>query len=73
MHLKGRDAFIGWAELQRRVRLPFLANNSRLLILLVCHPPNLISRFMKRLFTRHSTNWQALVLAQSPTAWRLTK
>ncbi len=46
LRLKPRDAFIGWTEEQRRIRLPLLANNSRLLILPGCHYPNLISRFM---------------------------
>ena len=70
LHLKARDAYIGWAEEQRRVRLPLLANNSRLLILPECHYPNLISRFMKRMLARLSTDWQArwdhpLALAES--------
>ena len=28
LHLKARDAFIGWTAEQRRTRLPLLANNS---------------------------------------------
>src|SRR2546422_10525486 len=58
LHLKPRDAFIGWAEEQRRVRLPLIANNSRLLILPECHFPNLISRFMKLMLARLSADWQ---------------
>src|SRR5437763_16064519 len=46
LHLKARDGFIGWCEEQRRTRLPLVVNNSRLLVLPVCHFPNLISRFM---------------------------
>jgi hypothetical protein len=70
LHLKPRDAFIGWTEEQRRVRLPLLANNSRLLILPECHFPNLISRFMKLMLARLSTDWQErwhhpLALAES--------
>lgn len=70
MHLKARDAFIGWAEEQRRVRLPLLANNSRLLILPEHHYPNLISRFMRLMLARLSADWQArwghpLALAES--------
>jgi hypothetical protein len=30
LHLKARDAFIGWSEAQRRERLPLVVNNSRL-------------------------------------------
>ena len=70
LHLKPRDAFIGWTEEQRRVRLPLLANNSRLLILPECHFPNLISRFMKLMLARLSADWQErwghpLALAES--------
>jgi len=70
LHLKPRDAFIGWTEEQRRTRLPLLANNSRLLILPACHFPNLISRFMKLMLARLSVDWQArwghpLALAES--------
>jgi hypothetical protein len=70
LHLKPRDAFIGWIEEQRRIRLPLIANNSRLLVLPDCHHPNLISRFMKRMLERLSADWQArwghpLALAES--------
>jgi len=58
-HLKARDAFIGWTNEQRRTRLPLLANNARLLVLPDCHFPNLISRFMKLMLARLSTDWQA--------------
>ena len=59
LHLKPRDAFIGWTEEQRRRRLPLIANNSRLLVLPECHYPNLISRFMKLMLGRLSDDWQA--------------
>ena len=70
LHLKARDAFIGWSEEQRRLRLPLVANNSRLLILPQCHYPNLISRFMKLMLGRLSEDWQQrwghrLALAES--------
>jgi len=70
LHLKPRDAFIGWSEPQRRARLPLLANNARLLVLPDCHYPNLISRFMKQMLTRLSQDWQQrwghpLALAES--------
>jgi hypothetical protein len=70
LHLKPRDAFIGWSDEQRRRRLPLLANNSRLLVLHDCHYPNLISRFMKLMLARLCADWQArwahpLALAES--------
>ena len=70
LHLKARDAFIGWSQEQRRLRLPLLANNSRLLILPGCHSPNLVSRFMKLMLGRLSADWQErwghpLALAES--------
>jgi len=57
-HLKDRDEFIGWESEQRRRRLKLLANNSRLLVLPECHSPNLISRFMKLMLARLSSDWQ---------------
>lgn len=70
LHLKPREAFIGWTDEQRRTRLPLIANNSRLLVLPDCHYPNLISRFMKLMLARLSDDWQArwghpLALAES--------
>jgi hypothetical protein len=70
LHLKPRDAFIGWTDEQRRVRLPLVANNARLLVLPDCHYPNLISRFMKLMLGRLSEDWQVrwghrLALAES--------
>jgi hypothetical protein len=70
LHLKARDAFIGWTEEQRRTRLPLVVNNSRLLVLPQCHYPNFISRFMKLMLGRLSDNWQErwghpLALAES--------
>lgn len=56
-HIKDRDEFIGWDLEQCRRRRPLLANNSRLLILPECHYPNLISRFMKLMLGRLSTDW----------------
>lgn len=58
LHLKARDQFIGWAEEQRRTRLPLLVNNSRLLVLPGGQCPNLISRFMKLMLSRLSADWQ---------------
>jgi predicted transposase YbfD/YdcC len=57
LHLKARDQCIGWTAEQCRRRRPLLANNSRLLVLPDCHGPNLISRFMKLMLGRLSSDW----------------
>jgi len=59
LHLKARDAFIGWSEEQRRQRLPLVVNNSRLYVLAQHHYPNLVSRFMKLMLGRLSEDWQS--------------
>jgi hypothetical protein len=59
LHLKDRDAFIGWSAEQRRRRLGLIANNSRLLVMPECHSPNLISRLMKLMLGRLSEDWEA--------------
>lgn len=59
LHLKARDAFIGWSEEQRRRRLALVVNNTRLCVLPACHYPNLISRVMKLMLGRLSADWQA--------------
>ena len=58
LHLKPRDAFIGWSQEQRRQRLPLVVNNSRLYVLAQYHYPNLVSRFMKLMLGRLSADWQ---------------
>src|SRR2546421_3783017 len=58
LHIRARDSHIGWIEEQRRVRLPLVVNNSRLLVLPACQCPNLISRFMKLMLARLSQDWQ---------------
>jgi len=58
LHLKARDAFIGWTEEQRRTRLALVVNNCRLLVLPGCQCPNLISRFMKLMIQRLSSDWE---------------
>jgi len=58
LHLKARDRFIGWTEEQRRQRLALVVNNSRLYVLAQHHYPNLVSRFMKLLLGRLSSDWQ---------------
>ena len=57
-HIKDRDQFIGWSGEQCRRRRALLANNSRLLVMPDCHYPNLISRFMKLMLERLSSDWQ---------------
>jgi hypothetical protein len=58
LHLKARDAFIGWTPEQCRQRRSLIANNARLLVLPDCHYPNLISRFMKLMLSRISQDWR---------------
>lgn len=70
LHIKPRDRFIGWSEEQRRQRLPLVVNNSRLYVLPQCHFPNLVSRFMKLMLARLSSDWEStwghpLALAES--------
>ena len=59
LHLKARDRFIGWTEEQRRQRLALVVNNSRLCVLPDCHYPNLVSRFMRLMLGRLSSDWQS--------------
>ncbi len=56
-HLADRDDWIGWSDAQRRARLPFVANNSRFLILAEKGFPNLASRAMKLCLQRLSADW----------------
>jgi hypothetical protein len=57
-HLAPREAWIGWSEDQRRSRLPFVAQNSRFLILLDrTQFPNLGTRAMKLCLERLSADW----------------
>lgn len=58
LHLKARDRFINWTEEQRRQRLPLVINNSRLYVVEDCHYPNLVSRFMKLMLARLSSDWE---------------
>jgi len=58
-HLADRDRWIGWSDAQRRVRLPFVANNSRFLILEGKGCPNMASRAMKLCLQRLSADWNA--------------
>lgn len=59
-HLAAREAWIGWSEDQRRTRLPFVAQNSRFLILADrAQLPNLGTRAMKLCLERLSADWLA--------------
>jgi len=59
LHPQARERFIGWNDEQRRTRLRLITNNTRLLILPECAYPNLISRFMKKMLSRLSEDWEA--------------
>src|SRR5437879_8139213 len=57
-HLAARENWIGWSEDQRRARLPFLAQNSRFLVLADrAQFPNLGSRAMTLCLARLCRDW----------------
>ena len=53
-----RDAWIGWSPEVRQKRLPFIANNSRFLILPWVKVPHLASHILGRIARRISSDWQ---------------
>lgn len=58
-HLKDREAWLGWSNLQRRARLHLLAQNSRFVILADRGDwPNLASRALALVCQRLSQDWQ---------------
>ena len=58
-HLKDREQWLGWSNLQRRARLHLLAQNSRFVILADrSHWPNLASRALSLVSQRLSADWQ---------------
>lgn len=60
LHLKAREAWIGWTPRQRARRLPFVVNNSRSLGLAERQrDPNLASRVLGLCLRRVSADWQA--------------
>jgi hypothetical protein len=60
LHLKKRGQWIGWSYPQKRERLPFLAQNSRFLILADRQQlPNLATRVLARCCQRLSADWLA--------------
>jgi uncharacterized protein DUF4338/DDE family transposase len=59
-HLKEREKWLGWSNLQRRARLHLLAQNSRFVILADRGGwPNLASRALALVSQRLSQDWQA--------------
>jgi hypothetical protein len=57
-HLKGREAWIGWNETQRRARLSLMANNARFCLLTPAGAhPNLASYVMGQNLQRLSQDW----------------
>ena len=60
LHLKGREAWIGWTPRQRARRLGFAVNNSRYLVLPERERlPNLASRALGLFLRRLSRDWEA--------------
>jgi len=60
LHLKARDAWVGWSLEQQRLRLGFLAQNSRFLLLGDrLQIPNLASRALALCCHRLSADWLA--------------
>lgn len=54
----GRDQWIGWSAEQRAAGLPFIANNSRFLILPWVRVPDLASHILGRIARRINADWQ---------------
>jgi hypothetical protein len=58
LHVKARDAWIGWSEEQRRRRLKLVVNNSRYVILSKDRYPNLATRVMGLCLQRVAADWE---------------
>ena len=58
-HLKYRDQWIGWTDLQRERRLPLVVNNIRFLLVPDRTFPNLGTRTLRKVLARLSGDWQA--------------
>lgn len=59
LHLKDREEWLGWSNLQRRSRLHLLAQNSRFVVLVNRSEwPNLASRSMGLVCRRLSQDWR---------------
>lgn len=59
LHLRGREAWIGWSGEQRRRRLALVVNNVRFLLLPKPAVPNLGSAVLSRVLGRLSADWQS--------------
>jgi hypothetical protein len=57
-HLKYRDRWIGWSDVQRERRLPLVVNNIRFLLLPGKTFPNLGTRALRLVLARLSDDWQ---------------
>ncbi len=60
LHLKDRDQFIGWSEQQRKLRLKFVVQNSRYLILSTRYSSceNLASKTLSLVIKRLGSHWK---------------
>src|SRR5437588_1765123 len=57
-HLKYRDRWIGWTDVQRERRLALVVNNARFLLLPDKTFPNLGTRVLRMVLARLSNDWQ---------------
>jgi hypothetical protein len=55
---QARDRFIGWDETARVAKLPWVANNTRLLVLPWVRVPNLVSHLLGCLSRRIAQDWE---------------
>jgi hypothetical protein len=60
LHLKDRDAWIGWDAMRRASRLGLIVNNSRLLILEASRAPNLASQALSAAMRVLPAQWDAV-------------
>lgn len=60
LHLKDRDAWIGWDQRLRSSRLGLIVNNSRLLILEATRQPNLASQSLSAALRVLPLHWEAV-------------
>lgn len=57
LHLRARDHWIGWNDIQRDRRLGFIAQNSRFLVLPDAHVKNMASRVLSLCTQRIQQDW----------------
>jgi predicted transposase YbfD/YdcC len=58
-HLRARDQWIGWTDVQREKRLPLVVNNIRFLLVPEQTFPNLGTKSLRLALSRLSGDWQA--------------